>query len=197
MLRAADYNGLAVGTSCMGTAKHNVQDGERLIWRNLPTKIDDLNMAERKLTDAQKARIERNRQRALMLRNARLSNRPYPEMKLRDGDASKANSSSEGSATISRVVDTGGGFLLDPEEDESQGERNNLVREPGQFIERRVGLKTKGRKIVRNVFQYTFFFRILTNVGYFVLSFSVLNDFCRAKYLGNQIKILIYPRVGV
>lgn len=166
MLRAADYNGLAVGTSCMSTAKHNVQDGERLIWRNLPTKIDDLNMAERKLTDAQKARIERNRQRALMLRNARLSNRPYPEMKLRDGDASKANSSSEASATISRVVDTGGGFLLDPEEDESQGERNNLVREPGQFIERRVGLKTKGRKILRNVFQYTFF-RILTNVGLF------------------------------
>ncbi|RMX45385.1 hypothetical protein pdam_00000843 [Pocillopora damicornis] len=134
MLRTADYNGLAVGTSCMGTAKHNVQDGERLIWRNLPTKIDDLNMAERKLTDAQKARIERNRQRALMLRNARLSNRPYPEMKLRDGDASKANSSSEAPATISRVVDTGGGFLLDPEEDESQGERNNLVREPAPIL---------------------------------------------------------------
>ena len=27
---------------------------------------------------------------------------------------------------------------------------------------------------------------------YFVLSFSVLNDFCRAKYLGNQIKIIYY-----
>lgn len=174
MLRAADYNGLAVGTSCMGTAKHNVQDDERLIWRNLPTKIDDLNMAERKLTDAQKARIERNRQRALMLRNARLSNRPYPEMKLRDGDASKANSSSEASATISRVVDTGGGFLLDPEEDESQGERNNLVREPGQFIERRVGLKTKGRKILRNLFQYTFFSYF--NQCWFILYYRLVSS---------------------
>lgn len=35
-----------------------------------------------KLSDAQRAKIERNRQRALLLRQARLSSRPYPEPKL-------------------------------------------------------------------------------------------------------------------
>ena len=38
-----------------------------------------------------------------MLCNARLSNWPYPEMKSWDGNTSKANSSSEVSATISPV----------------------------------------------------------------------------------------------
>lgn len=98
-------------------------------------------MAERKLTDTQKARIERNRQRALMLRNARLSNRPYPETKSRDIDTASrglGSTSSEtnavNSSSISRVIDTGGGFLLDPEEDESLNEGpKNLVKEPGQY----------------------------------------------------------------
>ena len=85
-------------------------------------------MAETKLTDAQKARIERNRQRALMLRNARLSNRPYPEINSRDSAASSASSNS----TSARVIDTGGGFLLDPEDEETLSVAlKNLVEEPG------------------------------------------------------------------
>lgn len=79
-------------------------------------------MAEKKLTDAQRARIERNRQRALMLRNARLSSRPYPETKAQD----TGNSSS-----ISRVIDTGGGFLLDTCDEETlHGAPKNLIEEP-------------------------------------------------------------------
>jgi len=79
-------------------------------------------MAEIKLTDAQRARIERNRQRALMLRNARLSSRPYPETKTQDTASS-----------ISRVIDTGGGFLLDTDdEDNLHGAPKNLIEEPGK-----------------------------------------------------------------
>ena len=92
-------------------------------------------MAEIKLSDAQKARIERNRQRALMLRNARLSNRPYPEIKSRDSAAtsSTADASSASQSSSARVIDTGGGFLLDPEDEETlTGAPKNLVEEPGQ-----------------------------------------------------------------
>jgi len=81
-------------------------------------------MAEIKLTDAQRARIERNRQRALMLRNARLSSRPYPETKTQDN---------AGSNSISRVIDTGGGFLLDTDDEETlNGAPKNLIEEPGK-----------------------------------------------------------------
>lgn len=93
-------------------------------------------MSDSKLTAAQKARIERNRQKALLLRNARLSNRPYPAReKEKDGasqkekNASNINSSSN---TLSRGVDTGGGFLLDAEEEEELSKPpKNLVEEPG------------------------------------------------------------------
>ena len=86
-------------------------------------------MAEIRLSDAQKARIERNRQRALMLRNARLSNRPYPEIKSRDSASSGSN------LTSARVIDTGGGFLLDAEDEETLNSvPKNLVEEPGQFM---------------------------------------------------------------
>lgn len=83
-------------------------------------------MAEIKLTDAQRARIERNRQRALMLRNARLSSRPYPETKTKD---------TASSSSISRVIDTGGGFLLDTDDEETlHGAPKNLIEEPGKLI---------------------------------------------------------------
>ena len=83
-------------------------------------------MAEIKLTDAQRARIERNRQRALMLRNARLSSRPYPETKAQD-------TASSTSSSISRVIDTGGGFLLDTDDEETlHGAPKNLIEEPGK-----------------------------------------------------------------
>lgn len=83
-------------------------------------------MAEKKLTDAQRARIERNRQRALMLRNARLSSRPYPETKAQDTGSS---------SSISRVIDTGGGFLLDTDDEETlHGAPKNLIEEPAPIL---------------------------------------------------------------
>ena len=87
-------------------------------------------MSEVKLTDAQRARIERNRQKALMLRNARLLNRPYPDPK-----SIGSSSSSTGSGVANNQIDTGGGFLLDPEEEE-ETERllRNIVEEPGVHL---------------------------------------------------------------
>ncbi|XP_015754045.1 PREDICTED: DNA repair protein complementing XP-A cells-like isoform X2 [Acropora digitifera] len=91
-------------------------------------------MAEIKLSDAQKARIERNRQRALTLRNARLSNRPYPVTKSRDS-ASAATQDLVASGSSARVIDTGGGFLLDAEDEETLNTApKNLVEEPAPII---------------------------------------------------------------
>ncbi|XP_074615664.1 DNA repair protein complementing XP-A cells homolog [Acropora palmata] len=91
-------------------------------------------MAEIKLSDAQKARIERNRQRALTLRNARLSNRPYPVTKSRDS-AFAATQDLVASSSSARVIDTGGGFLLDAEDEETLNTApKNLVEEPAPII---------------------------------------------------------------
>ena len=87
-------------------------------------------MSEGKLSAAQRARVERNRQRALMLRNARLSSRPYPETGGSQGGVSAVVSSTSG-----RLVDTGGGFLLDSEEnEEAMGVPNNFVEDPGTSV---------------------------------------------------------------
>ena len=94
-------------------------------------------MEGKKLTDAQRARIERNRQRALMLRNARLLNRPYPETKLQNA-ARNCSSDNEVSAmnSVSRVVDTGGGFLLESEDQDTLTKTPKaIVEEPGSLTE--------------------------------------------------------------
>uniref|UniRef100_A0A670K9G3 XPA, DNA damage recognition and repair factor n=1 Tax=Podarcis muralis TaxID=64176 RepID=A0A670K9G3_PODMU len=60
------------------------------------------------LSAAMRAKIERNRQRALMLRQARLATRPYPP-------------TGEGSSKVKappKIIDTGGGFFLEEEEEE-------------------------------------------------------------------------------
>ena len=90
-------------------------------------------MAEIKLTDAQKARIERNRQRALMLRNARLSSRPYPEIRSHDQESTRTSQVSTTNATTAHAIDTGGGFLLDPDDEETlDTAQKNLVEDPGK-----------------------------------------------------------------
>ena len=92
-------------------------------------------MAEIKLTDAQKARIERNRQRALMLRNARLSSRPYPEIRSHDQESTRTSQVSTSNATTAHAIDTGGGFLLDPDDEETlDTTQKNLVEDPGKCI---------------------------------------------------------------
>uniref|UniRef100_A0A1A7Y0B6 Xeroderma pigmentosum, complementation group A n=1 Tax=Iconisemion striatum TaxID=60296 RepID=A0A1A7Y0B6_9TELE len=75
------------------------------------------------LSAAMKAKIERNRQRALMLRQARLASRPL--------------SAVEGatSAKISKTIDSGAGFFI--EEEEGEGEQNvkQVVHQPAPVIE--------------------------------------------------------------
>lgn len=70
------------------------------------------------LSPAMRAKIERNRQRAVMLRQARLANRP---------------SAGEGvgtSAKVAKTVDSGGGFFIE-EEVETQ---RKVVHQPGMWI---------------------------------------------------------------
>ncbi|XP_069782440.1 DNA repair protein complementing XP-A cells isoform X2 [Narcine bancroftii] len=70
------------------------------------------------------AKIERNRQRALLLRQARLASRPY----------NPVAASSIIARPASKVVDTGGGFFLEDEEEETR-EVNKVVHQPGPVME--------------------------------------------------------------
>ncbi|XP_071586608.1 DNA repair protein complementing XP-A cells [Heliangelus exortis] len=81
------------------------------------------------LSAAELARIERNRQRALALRQARLAARPYP---------------AAGGARVRappKVVDTGGGFFLEEEEEENKeaeagpGATEKIVHPPAPVLE--------------------------------------------------------------
>ena len=97
-----------------------ILDSSSIFWRRIK-------MAEPKLSDLQRSRIERNRQRALMLRNARLTSRPYPD----PSRGRQRTAEGEGCGT-SRLVDTGGGFLLEQDEPEfTSGAPRHVVEEPG------------------------------------------------------------------
>lgn len=72
------------------------------------------------LSAAMRAKIERNRQRALMLRQARIASRPL---------------AAEQSATLAKVcktIDTGAGFFIEEEEGlEEKQAANRVVHQPG------------------------------------------------------------------
>uniref|UniRef100_A0A8C3SCU4 XPA, DNA damage recognition and repair factor n=1 Tax=Chelydra serpentina TaxID=8475 RepID=A0A8C3SCU4_CHESE len=77
------------------------------------------------LSAAMRAKIERNRQRALMLRQARLAARPYPA------------TPGQGSAKVKappKIIDTGGGFFLE-EEEEEEHKVEKIVHQPGPVLE--------------------------------------------------------------
>ncbi|KAM7166439.1 DNA repair protein complementing XP-A cells isoform 2-T3 [Macrochelys suwanniensis] len=77
------------------------------------------------LSAAMRAKIERNRQRALMLRHARLAARPYPA------------TPGQGSAKVKappKIIDTGGGFFLE-EEEEEEHKVEKIVHQPGPVLE--------------------------------------------------------------
>ncbi|NXW70191.1 DNA repair protein complementing XP-A cells [Hirundo rustica] len=79
------------------------------------------------LSAAVLAKIERNRQRALALRQARLAARPYPAA----GSGGRARA-------LPKVVDTGGGFFLEEEENEEKEERGageKIVQPPAPVLE--------------------------------------------------------------
>ncbi|XP_056002612.1 DNA repair protein complementing XP-A cells homolog [Ostrea edulis] len=78
--------------------------------------------AEIKLTAAQRARVERNRQRALLLRQARLAKKPY--------------TATESKQKVTRTIDTGAGFFLEEEDEEEDKSRKTEVKHPlGPVIE--------------------------------------------------------------
>lgn len=75
------------------------------------------------LSAAMRAKIERNRQRALMLRQARLASRPL--------------SAVEGatSAKVSKTIDSGAGFYIEEEEGgEEEQITKRIVHQPGVFL---------------------------------------------------------------
>ncbi|XP_015680581.1 DNA repair protein complementing XP-A cells homolog [Protobothrops mucrosquamatus] len=78
------------------------------------------------LSETTRAKMERNRQRALMLRQARLANWPYP-------------SPGEGSSKVKappKTIDTGGGFFLEEEEEEkNRHQTEKIVHPPGPVLE--------------------------------------------------------------
>lgn len=75
------------------------------------------------LSPAMRAKIERNRQRALMLRQARLASRP------------SAGEGGGTSAKVAKIVDSGGGFFIDEEEEGQEEQRTKeVVLQPGMCI---------------------------------------------------------------
>eukprot|EP00057_Strongylocentrotus_purpuratus_P008093 XP_011662567.1 PREDICTED: DNA repair protein complementing XP-A cells homolog isoform X1 [Strongylocentrotus purpuratus] len=94
----------------------------------VPSTSDGIVRPKPKLSAAQRAKVERNRQRALLLKQARLSARPYPE-----GRGSKSTGNAEMLLKTGRVVDTGAGFLLE----EGDGDPLDMVlmpKEPGPIL---------------------------------------------------------------
>lgn len=82
--------------------------------------FDSQQTLQTELSAAMRAKIERNRQRALMLRQARL--------------ASRSLSAVEGatSAKVSKTVDSGAGFFIEEEEDgEEELGTKRIVQQPG------------------------------------------------------------------
>ena len=70
-----------------------------------------------------------------MLRNARLSSRPYPEIRSHDQESTRTCQVSTSNATTAHAIYTGGGFLLDPDDEETlDTAQKNLVEDPGKCI---------------------------------------------------------------
>ncbi|KAM6971810.1 DNA repair protein complementing XP-A cells [Aplochiton taeniatus] len=76
------------------------------------------------LSAAVRAKIERNRQRALMLRQARLASRPF------------ATADCATSAKVTKTIDSGAGFFIDEEENgEDEQRRKKVVHQPAPVLE--------------------------------------------------------------
>lgn len=97
--------------SASGTVSAGPQADEEEDYNRQPSSIN--------LSVAQRERIERNRERARLLRASRLV-RPYPERSVGAKDVTKRTRAVE-------LIDTGGGFLLEPEDEESS-ERTSTSR---------------------------------------------------------------------
>ncbi|XP_062244904.1 DNA repair protein complementing XP-A cells [Platichthys flesus] len=75
------------------------------------------------LSAAMRAKIERNRQRALMLRQSRLASRPLSAVE------------GASSAKVSKITDSGAGFFIEEEEDgEEEHKSRKVVHQPAPVI---------------------------------------------------------------
>lgn len=88
------------------------------------------------LTEAQKSRVERNRQKALALKQARLTSRPYPEPKKfidpLEGDGGGKKSGQH----ETKLVDTNAGFFIEEDADgPGEGFELEVEREPAPVVE--------------------------------------------------------------
>ncbi|XP_028661767.1 DNA repair protein complementing XP-A cells [Erpetoichthys calabaricus] len=74
------------------------------------------------LSAAVRAKIERNRQRALLLRQARLASQPF--------------SITEGAscAKIHKVIDSGAGFFIEEDEEKEQQQAERVLHKPGPVL---------------------------------------------------------------
>lgn len=79
-------------------------------------KTMSLDHVKKPLTPAQFARVERNKERAVLLRKARLAKKPYPNR-----------------TAVPPSVDSGAGFLVDPEEEEEESNLK-LVETPAPIL---------------------------------------------------------------
>ncbi|XP_071104555.1 DNA repair protein complementing XP-A cells homolog [Haliotis cracherodii] len=84
----------------------------------------DTQESETKLTKAQLARIERNRQKALLLKQARLQSRPYPEGK---PDKHKVKAPP-------REIDSGGGFYIEEDDEALQNVHKKIIHPEGAVL---------------------------------------------------------------
>ena len=101
----------------------------------------DIDTSTAKLTETQKKRVERNREKAKAIRKARLTSTPYQRQAGQDNcpqppqrQAEPVSSSSKPKPVV-RQYDTRGGFVLDEEEEERrQSHRYRLVEEEGMSV---------------------------------------------------------------
>ncbi|XP_013403478.1 DNA repair protein complementing XP-A cells homolog isoform X2 [Lingula anatina] len=80
-----------------------------------------------KLSATQRARIERNRQRALLLKQSRLTSRPYTTGKEDNDVIGKVK-------VPGKVIDTGGGFLLEEEDQQEAASTVKIAHPPAPVI---------------------------------------------------------------
>ena len=114
----------------MTSTNKTITNAERT-GENEKTENDSGNTATNDLSVAQKVRMERNRQRALLLRSSRLTAHPYAPAK--EGGASSGKKVHVGG---SRMVDSGGGFFIAEEEQQEEMflTAADLPQQPGMSV---------------------------------------------------------------
>ena len=88
------------------------------------------------LSEAQKSRAERNRQKALALKQARLTSRPYPEPKKFIDPLDEDGRGKKSGQHETKLVDTNAGFFIKEDPDRpAEGFELEVEREPAPVVE--------------------------------------------------------------